>query len=258
MNYKKTICDSFNKGSESYDMYSKIQVIASNFLLHKLLKYLKKNRKYSILELGSGTGHLTSLIAKNLHFKKIVACDISSKMILKSKKKVLINKKKKSKIEQIFFLEKDFDKINFFNNFNLITSNMSLHWSENISKLINNILSNSQSDSIFSFTVPNNNSFSELSKEYLNTRKSVVLNSLPDHELLKNMLKINKTRVFADEFKHDFIFPNALDFLRQLKRIGTGIKLIDQKNNLFFLRSIQKKTFKVSYYISCFIVFIND
>ena len=52
-------------------------------------------------------------------------------------------------------------------------------------------------------------------------------------------------------------FSNVFEFLNKLKIIGVGAKLNNSKNNFFFLRNL-KKTFSVSYFISCFIVLINE
>ena len=75
--------------------------------------------------------------------------------------------KKKLNYLNTFLVEKDFDSFSKYNNYDLIASNMSLHWSENFFELLNKILSMMRVNAFFIFSVPNNKSFQILKKKSL-------------------------------------------------------------------------------------------
>ena len=79
------------------------------------------------LEVGCGSGYMSNQINKLENIKKIHLIDISNKMILKAKENL-------SK-ENFSYEVTDFDNFKNYKIYDFIFSNMSLHWSENFSKL---------------------------------------------------------------------------------------------------------------------------
>ena len=77
--------------------------------------------------------------------------DLSSQMLKVAKRKINSDK--------IILDKQDFDRFRKFGDFDLIVSNMSLHWSSDIYKLLERILDSMRLNSIFLFTVPNNKKF---------------------------------------------------------------------------------------------------
>ena len=67
-------------------------------------------------------------VNKKALLKKIHLIDISKKMIQKSKVKILDSR--------VTFDQRDFDTIEDFGGFDFIFSNMSVHWSNDIFKLL--------------------------------------------------------------------------------------------------------------------------
>lgn len=257
MNYKKKILSSFNNGAEKYDCFADIQILAGQLLMRNVLKIGKKSMP-NIAELGSGTGIYTKMLLENLDFRSLLSYDISPKMVNKARQKfnsLNINGLKND--SKVNFVEQDFDKIDSFERFNFITSNMSLHWSIDIFKVLDKIFSTAKSGTIFGFTFPNNKSFKQLEKIQNKNLHKINLNQLPSHEILFKYIKKTQKTTFSEEVEYFVKFSSVFEFLNKLKVIGVGAKLNNSKNNLFFLRNL-KKTFSISYFISCFIVLINE
>lgn len=258
MSYKEKILSSFNNGADRYDCFADIQILSGKLLMKNVLKKIDKKSKLNIIELGSGTGTFTKMLLENLDFESLVSYDISPKMVNKARRKFSsLNRNGLKNNFKLSFIEQDFDKIDSFKNYNFITSNMSLHWSMNMLEIFDKIFNTAEPGTIFGFAFPNNKSFRQLEKIQNKTFQKINLNKLPSHEFILEYIKKTQKTIFSEEIEYFVKFRNVFEFFKKLKVIGVGTKLYDSKNSLFFLRRL-KKTFRVSYYISCFIVLINE
>ena len=237
----------FNKGAENYDKYSFVQKEICNHLILMLSKYIKLNNisdNIQGLELGCGTGEFSKLLSNMLKFNKLHLIDISEKMINLAKKK---NKKKNCSFEVC-----DFDNFSRFSKFNFIFSNMSLHWSKNFEKLLKRILNGLKVDSIFLISFLNSSSFSYF--RFLESSNIQVINKLPSIQEFQNILDNKKFFIDENEFTINKTYPNALNFLRDLKKIGANGSLNKKKKkNLFSLRN-KKDEISVNYTFNCMLL----
>lgn len=243
---KNRIKNNFDNGSKFYDNCCEAQDFAGNLIFSEIQNiYESKNLDLHLFELGCGTGSLSKKLTQNYKFKKITLNDISSKMLEICKKKL--------KDDKVKYIKKDFDKIENFKNFDLVISNMSLHWSFDIENLIRVFCASSKKNSHLIFTFPNDLSFKEL-QEF---KSKIILNTLPNHENLKKKLLKNKLKIFCRKEKTKKKYLNIFSFLTELKKIGVGTKLNYFRNNLFFLRKKMYEHFEISYSISIFTI-INE
>ena len=127
------------------------------------------------------------------------------------------------KDEKVFFLNSDFDYFKNYQNYNLIVSNMSIHWSKNFIKLTKKILLSIKKKSIVLIAFPNSKSFSSLNKE-----DKKFTNDLPVTEALIDYLNNSKFYFKIKEITHEKEYDNILTFFRSLKKIGANVS-----NNLF-------------------------
>jgi len=72
------------KGAKLYD---KIHYINEDKLKDTLLKHLEADKNCTILDFGTGSGFLTSILAKS-GYKRIIGLDINEHMLLRAKKKL--------------------------------------------------------------------------------------------------------------------------------------------------------------------------
>ena len=209
---KKRVKESFNKRADLYDKKTLLQKkimakLFSYFCEEEELKY--KLDKKKLLELGCGTAEFSRILSREISFASIDLLDISPRMLDEAKKKL--------NSLNTFLVEKDFDSFSKYNNYALIASNMSLHWSENFFELLNKILSMMRVNAFFIFSVPNNKSFQILKKEKFGN----LINSFPEQKLiLKNIDKRFQVKIYESNFFQKF--NSFIDFFKSLDEIGAG------------------------------------
>ena len=250
---KNEIQKSFDSGSKNYDKCNEIQKLAGKALIDLFFKHLKKEnletyneKKLKILDLGCGTGEFSKKIIKNLRVESIELIDLSSEMIKISKSKIRNISSK--------FNVNDFDYYKGYEKFDLIVSNMSLHWSLDIEKLCKSIASALKPGSIFIFSVPNSLSFANIKNIFLKYGKDFPLNDLPSKNILSDFKK-------NDSFKFETRcitllkkFDKPLDFFFDLKKIGANVPFKIRVRNLFFLKKLKNFNLEADYNISCFVI----
>ena len=150
---KKKNLISRNRASIKYKKYDYLFDEANGRLFERL-KSIKRGFK-NTLEIGSRTGNTIELFNKKNDIKKIFISDISKKMLL-------IAKKKKSN-KQKNFLILDEENLPFKNRqFNLVFSNLYLHWANDLYKVLNEIYRILKPDGLFLCTVFGSETLNEL------------------------------------------------------------------------------------------------
>ena len=119
-----------NRASTQYKKYDYL-FNEVNYRLFDRLKFIKREFS-STLEIGSRTGNTINLFNKKKDIKKIFISDISKEMLLIAKKRQTDKQK--------IFLSLDEENLPFNNKqFNLVFSNLYLHWSNDLFKVLNEI-----------------------------------------------------------------------------------------------------------------------
>ena len=214
--FKKKVKDSFDHGADCYDKHSSIQKEISKNLLDLFFNELKENKEgFSLLELGCGTGLCSKKISENVSLTRIHLLDISNKMIKKSKIRF--------KNQNVFFFKNDFDFFDDFESYNLIVSNMSLHWSKDFLKLIKKILNSIKNNSILLLSFPNSRSFNNLK-----TKHHKLINDFPNEKKMEELLNNKKFYFTMKRMIHELEYKNIMLFFQSLKKIGANVS-----NNVF-------------------------
>ena len=244
--FKKKIEYSFDKYADKYDsrtiLQKDIMLTLLNFLYQEISETNFK-KKSQLLDLGCGTGELSSILIKKLNFNKIHLLDLSSQMLNIAKKK--INKK------DVLFDRNDFDSFYQFDDYNMIVSNMALHWSANFLVFIERILNKMRKNAIFIFSIPDNKSFSFLKKVKLEE----LINEFPEKEII--LKKINEEfecKVYEKTFFEETF--SLLDFFKNMKKIGANVsnRSIDVKKLLKLRKYCFKEPIKINYNVNFFII----
>ena len=247
---KNKIKQSFEKGANFYDALNDIQ----NKSLNELIKFMEitipnqflVNKSIKVLDLGCGTSELTKKLSNKYSFLNCKLLDISTKMINISKQKL--------KKFNFNYQTQDFDTFQKFGFFDLIYSNMSLHWSANFSKLVNRIISDMKPKSFFCFSFPNSKSFKNFINELSKKDIQLIMNNLPSKNCFQQIYELRWVKIKTKEtiIKKKILSP--LSFLRELRLMGAGTSLNIRRNNLFKIRNMQKELFEVDFNISFFII----
>ena len=240
--FKKKVKNSFDEGADCYDKHSSIQKEISKNLLDLFFNELKKNKeRFSLLELGCGTGFCSKKISENVSLTRIHLLDISNNMIKKSKIRF--------KNQNVFFLKNDFDFFDNFENYNLIVSNMSLHWSKDFLKLIKKILSSIKNNSILLLSFPNSRSFNNLK-----TKHYKLINDFPNEKKMEELINNKKFYFTMKRMIHEIEYKNIMLFFQSLKKIGANVSNnVFNILDLFSLRRDRDKV-KVNFDISYFFI----
>ena len=194
--FEKKISRSFDRGSKFYEFNSDIQknICLELINFYKNLKINRDRMKFeNALDIGCGSGFMTNQINRLENFSKIHLIDISKKMISKAKQN-LSN-------EKFSFEVADFDNFKCYGIYDLVFSNMSLHWSGNFTKLFFNLLNQIPCGGSFIFSIPNSIKFdfesSEISKDFFEK----LINMLPDSDDLNRMIDKDKFYFFSSKKK---------------------------------------------------------
>ena len=240
--FKKKVKNSFDQGADCYDKHSSIQKEISKNLLDLFFNELKENKEgFSLLELGCGTGFCGKKISENVGLTRIHFLDISNNMIKKSKIRF--------KNQNVFFLKNDFDFFDNFENYNLIVSNMSLHWSKDFLKLIKKILNSIKKKSIVLISFPNSRSFSSLK-----TKHHKLINDFPNEKKMEELLNNKKFNFTMKRMIHELEYKNIMFFFKSLKKIGANVSNnVFNISDLYSLRRDRDKV-RVNFDISYFFI----
>ncbi len=110
----------FSKYAHLYNDYASVQ----NYAAAELIKDTPTDGVENILEIGCGTGNYTLLLKKKFDAARIKAVDISARMIEMAKRKPCV--------QDIEFIIQDAEELDLIDKFELITSNASFQWFNNL------------------------------------------------------------------------------------------------------------------------------
>lgn len=153
---KDKIKNAFSKSASTYDSAAEVQ----NLIADKLILKIPTKKFKNILEIGSGTGNYTEKLIKLNTSAKFTVIDFSDKMMLVAKKKLAHFP------NNISFLTGDIEEIpnDLFpeNYFDLITSNSTLQWINNLAQIFFQLYNNLSSAGFLIFSYYGKKTYWEL------------------------------------------------------------------------------------------------
>ena len=202
---KNLIKKRFEKGLTTYNENAVVQKIMAKNLVE-----LMGGRKYkNILELGCGTGILTKEVIKSFGFENYVAVDLVDGC-------EDYIKKISSKIE---FIAEDIEKFSTNEKFDLIISNASFQWLDNLPALVEKVRKILDENGAFLFTLFGKENYSEMNNFI---EKSPSYYSAED---LRKILSDFKNLRIKDE-KQILEFSAPTEVLYHIK--NTGVNALSQ------------------------------
>lgn len=203
------IIDNFSSKAEFYDQYSRIQKLSGQMLLERIpaLSYMR------VLDLGCGTGFF---IPELQELAQHVTClDASEKMIS-------FVKQRYPTVETVVG---DFDNLDscISTNYDLIVSNYSLQWSQNLTRLFASLKRCSTRKSMFAFAFPISGSLSELKKAFVEIGEPGFINEFYSEEQVKKALDEAQLTNFSVSVTTEtvrLVYPGVLDVLHSISKVG--------------------------------------
>lgn len=197
----------FSRKAQNYDNSSQIQKESADLLLESIKNY--KADIVSAADLGSGTGYLPQILIRSYSNIKIDCCDISKEMLA-----VLKNNQD---------LQSDISTHLCSNppesNYDLICSNFSLQWFDDIQATLRDCQNKLNKGGILALSIPVKGTFNHLEKAILDSGVNIQIPQLPKAETIISFLT-TKNIVKEQTFELYETFPNSLEFLRGLHKIG--------------------------------------
>ena len=143
----------FSRYAESYDKYCDVQ----NLCAEELISKIGPKGFKSILDIGCGTGNFTRLLKDKFPNAKITAIDISRDMLRIAKEKL--------KDQGVEFLEDDAETVILERRFDLIASNATLQWMDDLERSLVSYRDMLQEEGAIRFSIFGQETFLELNCE---------------------------------------------------------------------------------------------
>ena len=218
-----------NRASTKYKKYDYLFNEINDRLFDRL-KFIKRQFA-NTLEIGSKTGNTINLFNKKKDIKKIFISDISKEMLLIAKKKK-INKQK-------IFLSLDEENLPFKNNqFNLVFSNLYLHWSNDLFKVLNEIYRTLKPDGLFLCSIFGSETLNELKYSLCSAEDKISKSVSPrvspflrlqDAGTLLQKVGFQLPVIDKDSIK--IFYHDIFSLMKDLKGMGESNSLINRKKS---------------------------
>lgn len=207
---KDSIQKSFSKASKTYENSACVQ----NTMAHELVELLPKVNFESVLEIGCGTGLLSSLIINNLKLSSLTLNDLSLDMLNLCKEK--FEDTAFFKENKLHFFQKDADKLELTKSYSLIISNACFQWLKDLEQDLLNYTEHLDSEGVLAFTIFSKDNFHEL-KECSGVGLEYI-----DKDTLETILE--KTQCDYSIEKRELIsyYPDVKTMLRSFKNTGVS------------------------------------
>ncbi|MGL5067230.1 MAG: malonyl-ACP O-methyltransferase BioC [Sarcina sp.] len=217
---KDDIKKNFSKGSKTYDENANVQKAMIDHLINSLPK-----KDYSrILEIGCGTGLLTTQLVTLFPNAKITALDISHGMIATCKERL-------KDFENIEYICADVEYNCPIDEFDLIISSATFQWITDLEELLNKLKSRLAFNGVLAFSTFAENTFKELdsSLNYAFSKNNVDAKATRNYysketltELVDGVFKDKDFSKEINHMKYTEYFKNALKFLKAVKAVGAN------------------------------------
>jgi len=208
--HKQFVANAFNASSLTYDEHARMQTATGHSLIQQIITI--KNNFHHALDAGCGTGTTTEALARAIHFQSLHAIDIADHALPKNS----------SVDKRIHYKNLDFNSINLLSlKFDLIFSNMALHWSHSFPNTLNYFRKAMTCKGMLAFTIPMHGTFIEI-KEHFSIHHFLTQQQIAD--MLKNS---GYHLIHQSEAHYHDTYPDAISALRSLKL--TGVHYVSQR-----------------------------
>ncbi|MBD3427290.1 MAG: malonyl-ACP O-methyltransferase BioC [Candidatus Omnitrophica bacterium] len=209
---KKIIQGNFSRNAPRYEDHASVQRQCARILVDSL-----KGKEYpNILEIGCGTGIYTRLLRSTNKEARITAVDISPDMINIAKERMQDDK--------IVYLTEDGENIDLDADFELVTSNASFQWFEDLHKAMAMFTGHLKKGGLLCFSMYGPDTFHEFKKvlnKHYGSRKWLSSSRFIPFGTVKAVMDKYFSRVELSEKHFEVEFISLWDMLKDIKHSGT-------------------------------------
>ena len=210
---KKTVNNNFSRSAVSYDDHAAVQKRCAE----KLIGLIGEGIYSRILEIGCGTGAYTQLLRARYGDAEITAVDISGEMVKVARKKL--------PDKNINFVVADGERITADGKLDMITSNASFQWFDDIEGTLELFMRILSGDGVLCFSMYGPETFKEfrevLGRHFGSRRSALSSGRFPSREEMESILEKYFSRFELVEERFTMEFLSLWDFLRDIKKSGT-------------------------------------
>lgn len=210
---KKAMIQSFNQASISYNNVAFIQREVGQRLMERLDIFAANPT--TILDLGMGTGIITEQLTKKYKEASIVGIDIAYHMVKEAKTQMPAT-------ENTFFICSEAATLPFLDNsFDMIISNMVLHWCPDLYAVFMELHRVLRPDGILMFSTLGPDTLKELRASFAKADNYSHVNSFFDmHIIGDDMLAAHLKDPVMDIEYVTVTYKTVQDIMRDLKQLG--------------------------------------
>lgn len=211
MNIKHKIQQSFNRAADSYDESCHAQLRAGIKLAHMIKSCHAQAGR--IIDLGCGTGLTTQIMASQYCYRDFHAIDISTLLLMKAYQRL---NKLNIHVHEMDFENITIDFLKLDAGFDIVYSNMALHWSSDIFSTLVKLHKIINTNGSLAFSLPLTGTFKELKPHY-------TINPFPDINIIHHYLASAGFTILMSESENiRLTFPHAIQALKSIKQTGAN------------------------------------
>ncbi|MDD5069513.1 MAG: malonyl-ACP O-methyltransferase BioC [Candidatus Omnitrophica bacterium] len=236
---KNLVKINFSRWARFYDQYAFIQ----SFCAEKMIEQLKNDDFDSIIDIGCGTGIYTFMLKQLFPESAITAIDISPAMILEAKKKMPRGVRFSAADSEVFKPQEKYD---------LITSNVSLQWIQNLRIFFKKYKKHLNPQGTFFVSMFGPGTFYELQETFENFFKEEI--TITSNEFAgKGYLESVMEEVFKESIVEQFYYTQKFSSLKELLKsikytgargFGLNNRITLTENRLLALEHLYRQEFK--------------
>lgn len=229
------IAHRFNNAAKTYDEVAILQQRVGKALLERLQGI--RCQPQTILDLGCGTGYFAAFLKKLYPAAKIIGLDKSSGMLTQAQ-----IKEKKYRLTDIHWGCGCVENLPFNDHsFELVYSNLMLHWSNDFNKSLNEIRRVLKPGGLLLFSMVGPDTLQELRHCWrtIDNRPHVHL-FVDMHDLGDNLLQTPFIDPVMDVEYFTLLYSEALDLLKELKKLGVQNIAKDRQRGLTSKGTLKK------------------
>ncbi len=212
----RNIEQNFSDSVDYYHQHATIQKKVADGLVASLKPWKEIIPSGPILEVGCGTGFLSSQILEEFSDREITISDLSEEMLRFTSERLDEQEGVSYKVLDVNELGEEEGK------YALIISNFAAQWFDDPAMGLDRLVKALKPGGLLLTAFPGNHSFTEWYECCLELGLPFTANALPDVEEVVVKLSLNPVQI--DYYENDLFqeFDSSMEFFRHLKKIGAG------------------------------------
>jgi malonyl-CoA O-methyltransferase len=203
------IAKSFGSASKSYDVSSRLQ----RYTGKHLMSFLPNRTDLTVVDLGSGTGFFTDILASK--FQQTIGVDISKKMLAFAQE---------NRSKEITWLEADAYHLPFQeNSIDVIYSNLVIQWCDQLDLLVKEILRVLKPGGLFIFSTLLDGTLHELKSSWAQVDDEKHVIDFKIHDYLDKVFNNTSCKLLEHKTQNLILeYQSVIHLARELKGLGAN------------------------------------